>query len=140
MTPSHETTSVKEVHERAAAYGMEAVRIDANDVELMYNTMETAVAKARAGDGPTFIEAMTYRLYGHMMGDPEIYRTKEEVAQAREREPIHRLGLRLKSLGSSEDDLARLDAEAEAIIAEAVRFAEDSPTPSPDEAFTDVFV
>ncbi len=139
MTPSHETTSVVETYRRGQAYGMSAVRIDANDVEQMYATVEEAVAKARAGSGPTYVEAMTYRLWGHMMGDPEVYRTKEEVVQARENEPIARLGRRLKALGHTEADLTRLDSEAEALIADAVQFAESSPAPEPQEAFTDVF-
>jgi len=139
MTPSHETTSTVETHKRAAAYGMPAVRIDANDVELMYVTVEEAVARARAGGGPTYIEGMTYRLWGHMMGDPEVYRTKEEVAQARENEPILRLGRRLKELGHTDADLARLEAEADAVIADAAQFAESSPAPDPAEALEDVF-
>jgi TPP-dependent pyruvate/acetoin dehydrogenase alpha subunit len=139
MTPSHETTSVSRTQPRAAAYGMPAVRVDANDVEQMYNAVEEAVKRARAGGGPTFIEAMTYRLYGHMMGDPEVYRTKEEVEQARRREPIFRLGERLKSLGYTNDDLKHLEEEAEAIIADAIQFAENSPAPAPEDAFSDVF-
>jgi pyruvate dehydrogenase E1 component alpha subunit len=140
MTPSHETTSTVETYKRAAAFGFDAIQIDGNDVELVYNTVEQASAKARAGGGPVYIEAMTYRLWGHMMGDPEIYRSKEEVAKARENEPIVRLGLRLLDLGCSESDLARFDAEAESTIADALQFAESSPTPEPADAFTDVFV
>ena len=140
MTPSHETTSTVETYKRAAAFGFDAIQIDGNNVELVYNTVEQAAAKARAGGGPVYIEAMTYRLWGHMMGDPEIYRTKEEVAKARENEPIVRLGRRLLDLGCSESDLARFDAEAESTIADALQFAESSPTPEPAEAFTDVFV
>jgi pyruvate dehydrogenase E1 component alpha subunit len=83
---------------------------------------------------------MTYRLWGHMMGDPEVYRTKEEVAQARENEPILRLGHRLRELGCGEADLARFDHEAAAIIADALEFAESSPAPEPEDAFTDVFI
>ena len=139
MTPWQETTSVSQARERAAAYGMPAERVDANDVEQMFNTVEEAVTRARGGGGPTFIEAMTYRLYGHMMGDPEVYRTKEEVQQARQREPIFRLGERLKTLGYTEADLQRLESEAEAVIADAVQFAENSPAPLPEEAFSDVF-
>jgi TPP-dependent pyruvate/acetoin dehydrogenase alpha subunit len=105
----------------------------------LYNAVETAAARARAGGGPTYIEAMTYRLWGHMMGDPEIYRTKEEVAKAKENEPIVRLGRRLLELGCKESDLSRLDGEAEAIITDAVQFAEGSPIPLPADAFTDVF-
>jgi acetoin:2,6-dichlorophenolindophenol oxidoreductase subunit alpha len=140
MTPSHETTSVVQTHKRASAFGFESYQIDGNDVELMYDTVEQAAAKARAGGGPIYIEAMTYRLWGHMMGDPEIYRTKEEVAKARENEPILRLARRLLELGCEESDLRRLDSEAELIIADALQFAETSPVPEPVDAFTDVLV
>jgi len=78
-------------------------------------------------------------LWGHMMGDPEVYRTKEEVAKARENEPLVRLARRLKSLGHTDADLTRLDTEAESVIADALQFAESSPAPMPEEAFTDVF-
>jgi len=140
MTPSHETTSTVETHKRASGFGFESLQIDGNDVEVMYNTVEEVAAKARTGGGPFYIEAMTYRLWGHMMGDPEIYRTKEEVAKAKENEPIVRCGKRLLELGSAESDLTRLDGEAEAIIADALQFAESSPVPEPADAFTDVFI
>jgi len=83
---------------------------------------------------------MTYRLWGHMMGDPEIYRTKEEVAKAKENEPIIRLGRRLLELGCTDADLAGLDREAELIIADALQFAESSALPESADAFTDVFI
>jgi len=140
MTPSHETTSNVETYKRAAAFGLESMQIDGNDVEAIYNAVEQAAARARSGGGPTYIEAMTYRLWGHMMGDPEIYRTKQEVAQARENEPILRLGRRLLELGCKEADLAGFDGEAESIIIDAVQFAESSPLPEPADAFTDVFI
>lgn len=140
MSPSHETTSVVETYKRAEGFGFEAVQIDGNDVEAVYNTVETVAGKARAGGGPFYIEAMTYRLWGHMMGDPEIYRTKEEVAKAKENEPIGRCGKRLIELGCSDADLTRLDAEAEAVIADALEFAEASPAPLPADALTDVFI
>lgn len=140
MTPSHETTSNVDTYKRAAALGFEAIQIDGNDIETVYNAVEEAAAKARSGGGPTYIEAMTYRLWGHMMGDPEIYRTKEEVAKAKENEPIIRLGRRLIELGCNDADLARLDSEAESIIADALQFAESSALPEPADAFTDVFI
>ena len=140
MTPSHETTSVVETHKRAASFGFESIQVDGNDVEAIYNAVDQAATKARTGGGPIYIEAMTYRLWGHMMGDPEIYRTKEEVARARENEPIVRLGRRLIELGCTDSDLTRLDAEAEAIIADTLQFAEASPVPEPVDAFTDVFI
>jgi acetoin:2,6-dichlorophenolindophenol oxidoreductase subunit alpha len=140
MTPSHETTSVVETYKRASAFGFETIQINGNDVELMYNTVEQAAVSARSGGGPIYIEAMTYRLWGHMMGDPEIYRTKEEVSKAKENEPIVRCGYRLLELGRTEADLTRLDHEAEAITEDALQFAETSPAPEPADAFTDVFV
>ena len=138
MTPSHETTSVVETHKRASGFGFETIQIDGNDIEAVYNAVEQAAARARAGDGPTYIEAMTYRLWGHMMGDPEVYRTKEEVSKARRNEPILRLGQRLVELGCEDAELGRLEAEAEDIIADALQFAEASPLPEPVEAFMDV--
>ena len=75
-----------------------------------------------------------------MMGDPEIYRTKEEVAKAKENEPIVRCGKRLIELGCTEADLSQLDAEAELIITDALQFAETSPLPEPADAFADVFI
>ena len=141
MTPSHETTSVVETHKRAASFGFEeSIQVDGNDVEAMYSVVEQATIKARAGGGPIYIEAMTYRLWGHMMGDPEIYRSKEEVAKAKENEPIVCCGKRLIELGCKESDLSRLDSEAEAIIADALQFAESSAVPEPADAFTDVFI
>lgn len=139
MTPSRETTSTVETYKRAAGYGMSAMPVDGNDVEQMYTAVEMAAARARAGQGPTYIEAQTYRLWGHMMGDPEVYRTKEQVADARTREPIVRLANRLQSLGHSNAELEQLQAEASALIADALAFAQASPAPRPEEAFEDVF-
>jgi pyruvate dehydrogenase E1 component alpha subunit len=140
MTPSHETTSVVETHKRASSFGFEAIQIDGNDIEAVYDAVERAVTKARDGGGPAYIEAMTYRLWGHMMGDPEVYRTKEEVLKARQNEPIVRLGRRLLELGCKDEELGRLEAEAEAIITDALQFAESSPLPESADAFTDVFI
>lgn len=139
MTPSHETTSVVETSKRAAAYGINAVQVDGNDVEAMHTTVRTAATRAREGHGPTYIEAQTYRLWGHMMGDPEVYRTKDEVAQAHMREPIARLGSRMQELGASKETLTQLQAEADAIIADALHFAQQSPAPQPEQALADVF-
>ena len=139
MTPSHETTSNVATVQRGSAFGMPGRVIDGNDVEAVFAEVEFAASQARAGQGPTYLEAMTYRLWGHMMGDPEVYRTKEEVAQARNLEPIVKLGQRLLSLGYAQNDLVNWEAEAEAIITEAVAFAENSPTPLPQDALLDVF-
>ena len=139
MTPSHETTSTTRTYQRAASYGIVSAPVDGNDLEAMYQAVEEAAARARRGEGATYLEAMTYRLWGHMMGDPEVYRTKEEVAQARLNEPILRLGKRLQALGHSPAELAALEVEAEAVIADALAFAESSPEPKPADAFTDIY-
>lgn len=139
MTPSHETTSEVDTWKRAAAYGIQAERVDGNDVEAMYMAVEKAAERARHGQGATYLEAMTYRLWGHMMGDPEVYRAKEEVVQAWQNEPILRLSRRMKEAGYSDADLARLEEEADASIADALQFAESSPLPAPEDALTDVF-
>ncbi len=139
MTPSHETTSEVETYRRAASYKMPASREDGNDVEAMYAAVAAAVARARSGSGPTYIEAMTYRLWGHMMGDPEVYRTKEDVIRAREVEPLVRLAKRLRETGHSTANIETLETEAQAIIADAIQFAEASPIPNPSEAITEVF-
>ena len=139
MTPSHETTSEVETWKRAAAYGIRAERVDGNDAEAMYAAVEQAAERGRSGLGATYLEAMTYRLWGHMMGDPEVYRTKDEVARAWLNEPIGRLGRRMLESGYTSADLTQLDAEAEAVIADALQFAENSPLPAPEDALMDVF-
>jgi acetoin:2,6-dichlorophenolindophenol oxidoreductase subunit alpha len=139
MTPSHETTSNVATRQRAAAFGIPAEVVDGNDVEAVYNAVEKACAHARSGSGPYYLEAMTYRLWGHMMGDPEVYRTKEEVAQARQVEPIARLSLRLLDLGYTQENLLTLETEAESIITAVLAFAEASPPPAPETALDDIF-
>ena len=139
MTPSHETTSTVETWQRAASYGIQARRIDGNDVEAVHDAIQEAAARARNGEGATYLEAMTYRLWGHMMGDPEVYRTKEEVKLAWDNEPIGRCGRKLLELGLNPQDLTALEAEAEAVIQDALQFAEASPLPDPAEALTEIF-
>jgi acetoin:2,6-dichlorophenolindophenol oxidoreductase subunit alpha len=139
MTPSYETTSTVETWRRAASYGIRALEVDGNDVEAMYAAVEESRSRALAGEGATYLEAATYRLWGHMMGDPEVYRTKEEVAQAWAHEPITRLGERLLTLGNSESDLKQLETEADEVIADALEFAESSPLPNAEDAFADIF-
>src|SRR5206468_7466878 len=121
MTPIHETSSVTEMTRRGEAYGIPSARIDGNDLEAVYACVEEAAARARAGGGPAFIEAMTYRLWGHMMGDAAVYRSKDEVAQARLVEPIVRLGQRLTELGHPAAELAQLEAGAAESVAEALQ-------------------
>jgi pyruvate dehydrogenase E1 component alpha subunit len=139
MTVSCETTSSPETWRRAESFGMPAMHIDGNDLEAVFSAVEEAASLARKGGGPTFLEAATYRLWGHMMGDPEVYRKKEEVKLAWENEPITRLAVRLRGLGFTESQLTTIEKEAEVIITDALAFAESSPVPTPSDAFSAVF-
>lgn len=140
MTSVAESTPIKHMADRAKGYAMRAVTIDGNDVCEVYDTVSKAAARARAGEGPTFIEALTYRLTGHMIGDNESYRTKEEVAEWRKRDPILNLANHLSSkYGLQEADLKELSDRALKQVDSAVEFAKTSPLPDPDEVMTDVW-
>ena len=119
---------------------MPGVEVDGNDVEAVYATTLAAVERARGGGGPTFIEAHTYRLLGHMIGDSEVYRTKEEVAEWREqRDPLKRAHARLAALGIDEATLAEAERDAGRAVDEAEAFARNSPYPEAAEVFDDVW-
>jgi acetoin:2,6-dichlorophenolindophenol oxidoreductase subunit alpha len=139
MTPISRTSSVQELYKFATIYGMESMQIDGNDVEVVYHAVKQAADRARAGDGPSFIEGITYRLAGHMAGDLETYRTSEEIDAQREHEPLVVLQNRLLERDVEEGDLAQIREEVEAEVAEAVEFAQDSPWPDRTEAYTDVY-
>jgi pyruvate dehydrogenase E1 component alpha subunit len=96
---------------------------------------------SRTGGGPQLIEAMTYRFRGHSMGDPQRYRTKEEVEEAKTRDPIARWRRAvLENDLATEDGLRKIAGEVDAEVEEAVRFAENSPAPDPGELWNDVLV
>jgi acetoin:2,6-dichlorophenolindophenol oxidoreductase subunit alpha len=132
--------SVERVADRAAAYGMPGVTIDGNDVLAVYEATLAAVERARAGGGPSLIEAVTYRVKGHYVGDPEKYRPREEVELAQLRDPIRRYAQRLLDDGLlDEHDLDELRRAAEREIAAAVEFGRQSPLPAPEAALDDLY-
>ncbi len=139
MTPTWRTSSVGEFYLFARAYGMESVQIDGNDAEVVHAAVSQAAARARAGEGPTFIEGITYRLAGHMAGDLETYRSADEIEEQRRHDPVLVLRNRLKERGASDAHIAAIDAGVAEAVAEAVAFAEASPWPDPAEAYTDVY-
>jgi TPP-dependent pyruvate/acetoin dehydrogenase alpha subunit len=139
-TPVSTAFKIVDVADRAAAYGMPGVIVDGSDVEAVYQVVGEAVARARRRAGPTLIEAKTYRLCGHSRSDPRTYRTKEEEAEWAARDPIPNLGERLKQRGLASDDwLAAAEQEVAGLIDDAVRFAEESPSPEPEETLRHVF-
>jgi TPP-dependent pyruvate/acetoin dehydrogenase alpha subunit len=138
-TPRLAHQRVANVADRAAAYGMPGAVVDGMDVVAVHGVVREAVERARAGGGPTLVEAKTYRFLGHYVGDTDVYRTKEEVAEWRERDPI--LAFRAKLAGdgvlSPGDD--EVEAEARAAVEEAVEFARRSDPAPVAAAFEDVY-
>ena len=140
LTPQSVHTKGMAIAERAAGYGMRGVRIDGNDVLAVFRTVGAAIDAARRGEGPTLIEAMTYRWHGHHEGDRMTYRTKEEMAAWREKDAIPRFRVWLGSRGyldRAEDE--RLVAEVRAEVDRATEFARKSPWPAPEAALEDVY-
>jgi acetoin:2,6-dichlorophenolindophenol oxidoreductase subunit alpha len=143
-TPLRESVGLPEISERARAYGITGVSVDGNDVLEVYAKAGEAVRRARAGEGPTLLDCLTYRFFGHFTGDRGhgiTYRSKEEMEEWRGRCPIARLRKRLLAAGAlTEAAAAAIEARAESAIAQAATFGLDSPWPSPEEALQDVFV
>ncbi len=131
---------IANIADRAAAYGIPGLTIDGNDILAVYEAVGEAVARARRGDGPTLVECKTYRWHGHHTGDPQTYRTKEEVAEWKMRDPIPRFKDKLIEMGVLTEEVAnKICQEVNDEIDIAVRFAHESPFPSPEEALEDVY-
>lgn len=139
MTPISRTSSVEELYKFAQAYGMKSLQIDGNDVEIVYQAVREAADRGRAGQGPTFIEGITYRLAGHMAGDLETYRKPDEIEEQRAFEPLRVLRSRLLERGLTESAIGGAESDAEGDVEEAVEFAQTSPWPDRAEAYTDVY-
>lgn len=128
-------TALKDLSDRAKAYGFPGVSVDGNDVLAVYETATKAIARARSGEGPTLIECKTYRWYGHSEIDPAKYRSKEEVEAWKKKDPIPRFEKYLGERKILADEMkAEIAAQITAEINEAVDFADQSPYPEPEEA------
>ena len=125
--------------DRAAAYGLEAIVVDGNDVRAVHAVARTAIDAARAGGGPALIEALTYRHGGHSRADPGKYRPDTEVQAWLARDPIPAERARLLAEGVEEADLARIEAEATAAVAAAEAIARDGPEPDPATLETELW-
>jgi TPP-dependent pyruvate/acetoin dehydrogenase alpha subunit len=140
-TAQTEVTLVTDVSSWSASYGIPGVQVDGMDSLAVYEAAGEAIARARQGQGPTLLECKTYRFHGHNYGDPQQYRTRQEIAEWEEKhDPIKRLATYMKAEGmlTDEQDQALQQQVAEDIQA-AVRFAEESSYPTPDELYKDVF-
>jgi acetoin:2,6-dichlorophenolindophenol oxidoreductase subunit alpha len=131
-------TSAKQISDRAIGYQMPGVTIDGNDPLAVYAASREAVARARAGEGPTLIEAKTFRFHGHVFGDADAYMDKGEKEAAMARDPVPRFRAWLLEGGVAESELAALEAAIDKEIDEAVAFAVESPVPDLAELHTDV--
>jgi len=139
-TTFEKMTGGQNIANRADGYGMPGVRVDGNDPEAMYSAFAEAVARARAGEGPTLLECMTFRFFGHNFGDDDSYIPPEQKATAIEADPVPRFRARLiADRIASEDELATFEADVEGQIDEALEFALASPWPTPDDLRFDVF-
>jgi pyruvate dehydrogenase E1 component alpha subunit len=135
------STSVEDVADRAAGYGFPGLVVDGQDVTAVYEAAREAIARARAGDGPSLIECKTLRFRGHYEGDAQTYRSQEEIERIQERDPLDIFEKQLRERGVLTDDIVQeMAAEVDKEIDEAYAAAEADPMPPLEDATTDVFV
>ncbi len=140
LSPYETHVPLANVADRAPAYDMPGVTIDGGDALAVFETMTEAVERARAGQGPSLIEAKTYRWHGHYEGDPQVYKPEGETEAEKKGDPILRLEAALKeSFGTAEAALQAIHAEEKSAIEAAVAFAEQAPDPTPDGLTTNVY-
>ena len=140
LTPYPIHVSVDSLAERGSAYGIPAVRVDGNDVEAVHEATVQAVARARAGEGPSLIEARTHRWHGHFEGDPQRYRDKRELDMLGEHDPLPVVRERLQARGIA--DAAAIEATEQRVaetVERAIEAARATPQPETDEAYRGVY-
>ncbi|MBO3699799.1 pyruvate dehydrogenase (acetyl-transferring) E1 component subunit alpha [Roseivirga sp. E12] len=140
-TSVERTSNVRELYTLGEAFDMPSAPVDAMNPENVHVAVEEAADRARRGDGPTLLEFRTYRYKGHSMSDPAKYRSKEEVAEYKDRDPIEFVRAKiLDNKWASAEDLKAIDVKIKAEVEECVKFGEESPYPDPSEAYKDVYV
>ena len=136
-TPTSQQLPIEDLTKRAEAFGMTAVRVDGQDVEEVYRTAGTALEHARDGEGPVFLLAETHRLTGHYVGDPQVYRPKEEVRELRRtQDPIEKLRA---SLDVPEDEWEEMEREVGEVVDGSVEFAKNGTDPKPEDALKNLY-
>jgi pyruvate dehydrogenase E1 component alpha subunit len=134
-----DSTAIERNADRAAAYGIPGHYVSGNDPLKIYDVAGEAIARARAGEGPTLIEVETYRLAGHFMGDAEGYRPDGEKDALFAKDPIPAMRAKLLAGGFSEAEIDALESKAQNAVDAAIQFARDSAEPKPEDALTAVF-
>jgi acetoin:2,6-dichlorophenolindophenol oxidoreductase subunit alpha len=136
-TPARQELPIQDLEQRAVAYGMASAKVDGQDVEAVYAATAQALEHARSGRGPFFLLCETYRLVGHYVGDPQVYRPKDELPRLRKTEdPMDKLRERL---GLSDDEFEEVDREVTQIVEESVEFAKTGTDPRPEDALKNVY-
>ncbi|MBD1430363.1 pyruvate dehydrogenase (acetyl-transferring) E1 component subunit alpha [Sphingobacterium litopenaei] len=135
------TTNMMDIFKIGLGFDMPCAPVDGMDPVAVHNAMDEAVQRARAGEGPTFLEIRTYRYKGHSMSDPAKYRTKEELEEYKGRDPlITTKSAILENKYADEAWFSEVEAEVKKVVEESVKFAEESPYPSVDELYKDIYV
>ncbi len=140
-TSVQRTTNMMDIYKIGLGFDMPCAPVDGMDPVAVHNAMDEAVQRARAGEGPTFLEIRTYRYKGHSMSDPAKYRTKEELEEYKGRDPL--LATKAAILENKYADeawFAEVEAEVKKVVDDSVKFAEESPYPSVDELYKDIYV
>jgi TPP-dependent pyruvate/acetoin dehydrogenase alpha subunit len=139
-TSKANSSKVRDLYMRAVGYGMPGEKIDGNALLAVRKATTVAIERARAGEGPTFLENVTYRMKGHFEGDPQKYRKKEEVESWREKDPIERFArLLIQNKALTEKLRAEILKNVQVELDAAFAFAQDSPFPEPEDALTDLY-
>jgi pyruvate dehydrogenase E1 component alpha subunit len=134
------TAKVQDIYPLADAYGMPGDVVDGMSCEEVHMAIDRAVRRAREGGGPTFLEVRTYRFRGHSMSDPAKYRTKEELEEYKEKDPINQvLKVILESGYATEEQVEQINEKVRLEVEECVRFAEESPWPDDNELYKDIY-
>jgi acetoin:2,6-dichlorophenolindophenol oxidoreductase subunit alpha len=136
-TPEKQHSPIRDLSKRAEAFGMTALKANGQDVEEVYRCAKKALDHARSGKGPFFLHLDTYRLSGHYIGDPQVYRAKDEQRDVREHhDPLTQLRAKLEI---SDDELAEMDAEVHEVVDASVDFAKNGTDPKPEDALKNVY-
>jgi TPP-dependent pyruvate/acetoin dehydrogenase alpha subunit len=136
-TPAKQHMPIEDMTKRAEAFGMEAMKVDGQEVGKVYEAAAKAVEHARSGRGPVFLVAETYRLVGHYIGDPQVYRSKEELQHLKEtQDPIDKLRAEIEL---SDEEFEELDNEVMELVEASVEFAKAGTDPKPEDALKNVY-
>jgi TPP-dependent pyruvate/acetoin dehydrogenase alpha subunit len=136
-TPATQHMPIEDMTKRAEAFGMEAMKVDGQEVGKVYEAAAKAVEHARSGRGPVFLVAETYRLVGHYIGDPQVYRSKDELQHLKEtQDPIDKLRAEIEL---SDEEFEELDKEVIELVEASVEFAKAGTDPKPEDALKNVY-